>query len=205
MFRGRLEDSRYDTADHQLRMRDDVLRLRVYRDERGTRAELGWKGPTQFENGYKVRDEVAAASPDAAALHQILERLGFVITREIHREITQYELEGAVVRFEHYPRMDDLVEVEGAPNAIERAIAAIGLPRDAFTSERLFEFVRRWESAYRRECRALRSRAARRAAVRSRRCLSRRGRPFKRPSKRFFAGSSLEAKERSSSLAKRSA
>lgn len=41
--------------------------------------------------------------------------------------------------------MDDLVEVEGAPNAIERAIAVIGLPREAFTSERLFEFVRRWE------------------------------------------------------------
>lgn len=146
MFRGRLEDSRYDTADHQLRMRDDVLRLRVYRDERGMRAELGWKGPTQYENGYKVRDEVAVASPDADALHQILVRLGFVITREIHREITQYELDGAIVRFERYPRMDDLVEVEGAPNAIERAIAVIGLPRDAFTSERLFEFVRRWEA-----------------------------------------------------------
>ena len=145
VFRGRLEDSRYDTADHQLRMRDDVLRLRIYRDERGTRAELGWKGPTQYEDGYKVRDEVAVASPDAAALHQILERLGFVITREVHREITQYELDGAVVRFERYPRMDDLVEVEGPPNAIERAIAAIGLSREAFTAERLFEFVRRWE------------------------------------------------------------
>lgn len=144
-FRGRLEDARYDTADHQLRLRDDVLRLRVYRDERGARAELGWKGPTQYENGYKVREEVAVASPDAAALHQILERLGFVITREIQREISQYELDGAVVRFERYPRMDDLVEVEGAPNAIERAIAAIGLPREAFTAERLFEFVRRWE------------------------------------------------------------
>jgi predicted adenylyl cyclase CyaB len=146
VFRGRLEDSRYDTADHRLRMRDDVLRLRIYRDERGTRAEIGWKGPTHVENGYKVRDEVAAASPDAAALHQILERLGFVITREIHRDIMQYELDGAIVRFERYPRMDDLVEVEGTPNAIERAISVIGLPRDAFTSERLFEFVRRWEA-----------------------------------------------------------
>lgn len=145
MFRGRLEDSRYDTADHQLRMRDDVLRLRVYRDERGMRAELGWKGPTQYENGYKVRDEVAVASPDADALHQILVRLGFVITREIHREITQFELDGAIVRFERYPRMDDLVEVEGDPSAIERAIEAIGLPREAFTSERLFDFVRRWQ------------------------------------------------------------
>ena len=41
--------------------------------------------------------------------------------------------------------MDDLVEVEGPPNAIERAIAAIRLPRESFTAERLVEFVRRWQ------------------------------------------------------------
>jgi predicted adenylyl cyclase CyaB len=145
VFRGRLEDCRYDTADRQLRLRDDVLRLRVYRDERSVSAELGWKGPTRYEDGYKVRDEVAARSGDADALRHILECLGFVLTREIDREISQYELGGATVRFERYPRMDDLVEVEGAPDAIERAIAAIGLPRDAFTSERLFDFVRRWQ------------------------------------------------------------
>ena len=145
VFRGRLEDSRYDTIDRQLRLRDDVLRLRVYRDDQGARAELGWKGPTRYEEGYKVRDEVGARSPDADALRFILEHMGFVITREIDRDITQYELHGATVRFERYPRMDDLVEVEGEPGAIERAIETIGLPRGAFTSERLFEFVRRWQ------------------------------------------------------------
>jgi predicted adenylyl cyclase CyaB len=144
-FRGRLEDCRYDTVDRQLRVRDDVLRLRVYRDDHNVRAELGWKGPTRYEDGYKVRDEVGARSPDADALRYILEHMGFVITREIDREITQYELHGATVRFERYPRMDDLVEVEGEPDAIERAIEAIGLPREAFTSERLFDFVRRWQ------------------------------------------------------------
>jgi predicted adenylyl cyclase CyaB len=145
VFRGRLEDCRYDTIDRQLRLRDDVLRLRVYRDDHSVRAELGWKGPTRYEDGYKVRDEVGARSPDADALRYILEHMGFVITREIDRDITQYELHGATVRFERYPRMDDLVEVEGDPGAIERAIEAIGLPREAFTSERLFDFVRRWQ------------------------------------------------------------
>jgi hypothetical protein len=42
--------------------------------------------------------------------------------------------------------MDDLVEVEGTPEAIERAIAALGLARDGFTSERLPEFVLRFEA-----------------------------------------------------------
>ena len=145
VFRGRLQDCRYDTADPQLRLPGDVLRLRVYRDERSVRAELGWKGPTRYEDGYKVRDEIGARSPDADALRQILDRMGFVVTREIDRDISQYELNGATVRFERYPRMDDLVEVEGDPGAIERAIDAIGLPREAFTSERLFDFVRRWQ------------------------------------------------------------
>ena len=145
VFRGRLEDRRFDTPDHSFRMRDEVLRLRVYRDERGARAELNWKGPTRYEDGYKVRDEIGADSPDGDALSRILERVGFVVTREIDRDIVQYELSGAIVRFERYPRMDDLVEVEGEPEQIERAIEAIGLPRDAFTSERLFEFVRRWQ------------------------------------------------------------
>jgi predicted adenylyl cyclase CyaB len=144
-FRGRLEDRRFDTRDYAFRMRDEVLRLRVYRDEKATRAELNWKGPTRYEDGYKVRDEIGARSPDADALCQILERVGFVVTREIDRDIVQYELHGATVRFERYPRMDDLVEVEGDPEQIERAIAAIGIPREAFTSERLFEFVRRWQ------------------------------------------------------------
>jgi predicted adenylyl cyclase CyaB len=145
VFRGRLEDCRYDTIDRQLRLRDDVLRLRVYRDDHSVRAELGWKGPTRYEDGYKVRDEVGARSSDADALRYILQHMGFVITREIDRDISQYELHGATVRFERYPRMDDLVEVEGDPGAIERAIEAIGLPREAFTSERLFDFVRRWQ------------------------------------------------------------
>jgi predicted adenylyl cyclase CyaB len=145
-FRGRLEDRRFDTPDHAFRMRDEVLRLRVYRDERGARAELNWKGPTRYEDGYKVRDEIGAGSRDADALGRILERVGFVVTREIDRDIVQFELHGATVRFERYPRMDDLVEVEGDPEHIERAIEVIGLPREAFTSERLFEFVRRWEA-----------------------------------------------------------
>ena len=41
---------------------------------------------------------------------------------QIDREIWQYDIGGAVVRFERYPRMDDLVEVEGHPAAIEKAL-----------------------------------------------------------------------------------
>jgi predicted adenylyl cyclase CyaB len=145
VFRGRLEDRRYDTPDRRLALRDDILRLRVYRDDGGARGELTWKGPTHYIDGYKVRDETAARSADVTELRRILDAMGFVVTREIDRDVRQYELDGAHIRFERYPRMEDLVEVEGEPSAIERAIIALGIPREAFTAERLFDFVRRYE------------------------------------------------------------
>jgi adenylate cyclase class IV len=141
-----LVDRRYDTSSHALAARDHVLRLRVYEDERSTRAELDWKGPTGHDGGYKVREELGVHVDEPDVLAEMLTRLGYEVTVEIEREIAQYELEGATVRFERYPRLDDLVEVEGAPEQIERAIAAIGLPRDGFTSDRLPDFVRRYEA-----------------------------------------------------------
>ena len=149
VYEGRLEDRRYDAPDRALAVRDHVLRLRVYRDAASGAvhsAALDWKGPTGYERGYKVREELSTGALDPDALAAILERLGYVVTREIDREIAQYECAGATVRFERYPRMDTLVEVEGAPEAIEVAARATGLPREAFTSERLPAFVARYEA-----------------------------------------------------------
>jgi predicted adenylyl cyclase CyaB len=145
-FVGRLEDRRYDTPQRSLAARDHVLRLRVYRDERGARAALDWKGPTEYAGGYKLRDELTTDASDADALAAILRHLGYCVTREIDREIAVYALGDAAVRFERYPRMDVLVEVEGAPEAIERAIAALGMPREGFTTERLDAFVARYQA-----------------------------------------------------------
>ena len=145
-FEGRLEDRRYDAPDRGLALRDLVLRLRVYRSNDDVRGMLDWKGPTQYVDGYKVRDELTTTAGNPVALAVMLERLGYVVTREIDRRIAQYEVAGAIVRFEEYPRMDPLVEVEGTPEAIELAIGAIGLPRAVFTTERLPSFVARFEA-----------------------------------------------------------
>src|SRR5262245_36451213 len=139
VFEGRLEDRRYDFEDHTLTQKDQVLRVRIYRDSHSTRAQLDWKGPTRKAE-YKQREEIEARVTDADALVTILERLGYRVTIEIDREIAQYEYEGAMVRFEKYPRMDDLVEIEGTPEQIEKAIVATGLPREGFTTDRLPDF-----------------------------------------------------------------
>jgi adenylate cyclase class IV len=147
-FAGRLEDARYDRKDGSLTAEDLVLRLRVYRDLSGTvvSASLDWKGPSTLAEGYKQRDEISTQVGDPETLSNILRGLGLVVTMRIDRQIWQYELRGAIVRFERYPRMDDLVEVEGAPAAIEGAIHALGLPRESFTAERLPDFARRFET-----------------------------------------------------------
>jgi adenylate cyclase class IV len=145
VYDGRLEDRRYDMPDRSLALRDHVLRLRVYRSDTVV-TSLDFKGPTGYADGFKVREELTVGASDPAALARILEAMGYIITREIDREIVQYTYAGAVVRFERYPRMDVLIEVEGEPEAIERAISALGLPRERFTAERLPDFVLKFES-----------------------------------------------------------
>ena len=144
-FAGRMRDLRYDTPEHTLAAVDQVLRVRVYRSGRGETAHLDWKGPTRIEAGLKAREEFTTGASDLAGLTSILESLGYVVTREIEREVRVYRVGEATVRFERYPRMDDLVEVEGTQQAIERAIEALGMERSAFTAERLPDFARRFE------------------------------------------------------------
>jgi predicted adenylyl cyclase CyaB len=146
-FAGRMEDRRYDTPDGRFARRDVVIRLRVYRPSDGGVAEahLDWKGASSSDSGYKIRDELSTMVGDAGTLATILDRLGFLVTREVDRQIWQYQLGPAMVRFEQYPRMDMLLEVEGAPEAIEQAIDTTGIPRAQFSDERLLDFVARFE------------------------------------------------------------
>jgi adenylate cyclase class IV len=118
---GHMEDRRYDTADAALARRDEVLRLRTARPgpagHGAARASLDWKGPTRLEGGYKVREEHSTPVGDPAVVALVLARLGLRVTREVDREVAEYELgEGplaAALRVERYPRMDVLLEVEG--------------------------------------------------------------------------------------------
>lgn len=145
VFEGRLDDRRYDTADRRLGNSDQMLRVRSLEEASGRRATLDWKGPTRYEDGYKVRDELSADAADAEPLNAILERLGYAVVMEVGRDVVQYALGDATVRFERYARMDTLVEVEGAPDSIERAIEALGMPREQFSGDRLATFMARYE------------------------------------------------------------
>lgn len=144
-FVGGMIDRRYDTPSFALRDRDEVLRLRIVDDRATASAQLDFKGPTSYTQGFKVREEIGTEVSDPVVLHQILVALGYRVTREIEREVEVYTLGGAIVRLEWYPRMDVLAEVEGDPEAIEHAISVLALPRSGFTTERLSDFARRFE------------------------------------------------------------
>lgn len=146
-FRGRMRDLRFDLPARSLEARDQVLRVRAF-DPGGAgpgHAEVSWKGPTRLSGPYKEREELRLDLVDAGAAAEIFARLGFVVTDTIERWVELYALGGAVLRIEWYPRMDVLLEVEGQPEAIERAIAATGLSRAAFTAERLLDFAARYQ------------------------------------------------------------
>ncbi|MBA3317960.1 MAG: class IV adenylate cyclase [Gemmatimonadales bacterium] len=145
-FIGRMTDLRYDRAG-ELASRDEVLRVRTLDHPDGTEAILTWKGPTMLSpDGYKLREEIELPiSRPSSDPGRLLVALGYQAVHAIEREVEVYRLAGAAVRLETYPRMDVLLEVEGAPAAIERAIAASGIPRHQFTAESLAGFVRRYE------------------------------------------------------------
>lgn len=146
LFRGTMEDRLYDRRN-ELTSRGEVLRTRLYHGESDTtESMLGWKGPTRLSpDGYKLREELeypiaGGASPDALLL-----ALGYSVIHSIYRHIVVFQLGGATVRLEHYPRMDVLVEIEGTSDAIEQAIVVSGIPRDHFMADSLSEFVTRFE------------------------------------------------------------
>jgi adenylate cyclase class IV len=147
-FRGRMIDRRYDRAG-ELAARDEVLRIRTYQHPDGsTESVLAWKGATgRSPDGYKLRQEIElAVRSERGSAERLLGALGYTAVHLIEREVEIHRVHEATVRLERYPRMDALVEVEGDPDAIERAIEVTGIARGTFTAEPLSEFIRRFEA-----------------------------------------------------------
>ncbi|MEW5917286.1 MAG: class IV adenylate cyclase [Gemmatimonadota bacterium] len=142
--RGLLRDRRFDTAERTLRARDVVLRVREFSGTH-SHASVDWKGAASVVQGYKEREEVSLGVADGETAALILARLGYKVSFEIERDVDVYDFRGATIRFERYPRMDTLVEVEGTPAEIEAAIVALGIPRSAFGTGRLADFAKAFE------------------------------------------------------------
>ncbi len=158
VYRGAMLDRRFDRKE-RLRKRDEVVRLRVYHPaDRSTEwGVLGWKGPVGKRDGYRHREEWESRVDDPRAALVVLRHLGYKIVLRIDRAVEQYRLGDATLRLEWYPAMDVLLEVEGPPQDIERAIAATGLPRESFLPESLPYFADAYEKRTGRPARVSRA------------------------------------------------
>jgi adenylate cyclase class IV len=147
-FHGMMRDRRLD-RDRELSARDEVLRVRMWQpeEEQSTLAEVAWKGPTGTSpDGYKQREEVELTVDDGGAALRVLGLLGYREVEAIDRYVEVFELGGTVARLEWYPRMDVLVEIEGAPDGIEEVIGLSGIPRAEFLADALASFSQRYSS-----------------------------------------------------------
>ena len=144
-FRGMMRDRRLDCGG-RLTALDQMLRLRTLDAEAGTsHGEVTWKGPaTVTETGYKHREELAGDIGDGPAAFAIFEALGYQVIHAIDRFVEVWEYGGVSARLEWYPRMDPLLEIEGAPEGMERLITALGLDRSDCVPDALAEFGARY-------------------------------------------------------------
>jgi adenylate cyclase class IV len=158
-YRGAMLDRRFDRKE-RLEKRDEVVRLRVFHpaDRAGAWGVLGWKGPVSERGGYRHREEWESRVEDPKATLVVLRRLGYKVVVRVDRAVEVYQLDDATIRLEWYPAMDVLVEVEGPPEHIERAIAATGLPRESFLAESLPYFTAEYEKRTGRVARVSRTR-----------------------------------------------
>jgi len=145
-FAGMMTDRRFD-RDSELLVQDQVLRVRRYEStDRRSRVRITWKGPVRVDRGYKLRPEIEVEAGDGSgAPKDLIAALGYRTIQRIDRYVEYYTVAGATARLEWYPRMDVLLEVEGGPDAIEAAIRATGLEREAFTADALPVFVASYE------------------------------------------------------------
>ncbi len=145
-FHGHMNDRRLDRAG-ELGGRDEVLRIREYRGADGSvRHQVAWKGPTTVEAGYKLREEHEFMAAEAQGLINVMAALGYRQVHAIDRSVDCYGVAEAVVRLEWYPRMDVLMEVEGTAEAIERAVAVLGVDLGTHRADALAAFVGRFEA-----------------------------------------------------------
>ena len=144
-FRGMMRDRRLDRAG-ELLARDHRLRVRTYEPEAGpSRAELTWKGPrTVVDAGYKQSEELECGVEDGAAALAVFQALGYEVIHAIDRFVEVWGHGGVSARLEWYPRMDPLLEIEGAPERMERLITALGLDRTDCVPDPLAEFGARY-------------------------------------------------------------
>jgi adenylate cyclase, class 2 len=120
----------YDDAHATLSARKCLVRLR----RTPTNAVLTFKGPGRIENGIKSREELETTVGDADTLVLILERLGLG-PRFRYQKYREVYAHGALVVVLDETPVGAFLELEGLPDEIHAAAAALGYRRDEYIGD----------------------------------------------------------------------
>jgi len=121
---------RFDTPQGELSRGLQVLRLR-----RDKTSRLTYKGPSQFQEGVRVRTEIEFEVSDFEAARALLEALGYRVAMMYEKYRASYELEQVEITLDEMP-YGDFAELEGPdPGRIQEINRRLGLDWSARVSE----------------------------------------------------------------------
>jgi adenylate cyclase class 2 len=124
-------DQVFDRQDGELRRSDQLLRLR----KAGDRAMITFKGPSRRER-HKSREEIEFDVSDAAALTEVLERLGYAPRFRYEKYRTKFAAQGETgfITIDETP-IGVFLELEGPPEWIDATATRLGFsPSEYLTS-----------------------------------------------------------------------
>ena len=122
----------FDTREHRLRRKAQLLRLREYRG----RAFLTFKRRMGGGSRYKVRSEQELQVSDAATMGKVLEGLGYVVAFRYQKYRTPFRSarEPHLNLYLDETPIGNFLELEGRPAAIDRVARRLGFqPADYIT------------------------------------------------------------------------
>ncbi len=134
----------FDREGGELSRQGKLLRLRRV----GSRAVLTVKAPAigAASGAYKVRRELETVVENPDALAAALAEIGFRPVWRYQKWRRTFALEGAEVTVDELP-LGTFLEIEGEPQAIDRAAGALGFGRDRYETASYREL-------HERDCRA---------------------------------------------------
>lgn len=131
---------RFDTADYSLTRAGNALRLRF-----DTQARLTFKGPSEFQEGVRLRQEIEFVADNFQAARDFLIALGYQISVIYEKIRTVYAIGDVHVFLDELP-YGDFVEIEGPDAAqIQEVNDQLGLQWETKIAESytvLFERLR---------------------------------------------------------------
>ncbi len=107
---------RFDTPDGELAAGYRVVRLR-----QDDLARLTFKGPSQYDEGVRRRQEIEFVVSDFAAAQAFLEALGYIVSMLYEKYRTTYELDGVHITLDEMP-YGTFIEIEGPDTASIRSV-----------------------------------------------------------------------------------